>query len=56
MSVSPWLSQAAADRLRNELLGVALDAWEAEEGPFSSTELDTAERLLHAESPRTRAG
>ncbi|MDQ2882563.1 MAG: hypothetical protein M3Y48_15535 [Actinomycetota bacterium] len=27
MSVSGWLAQAAEDRLRNELLGAALDAW-----------------------------
>ena len=33
-SVSNWLADAAAQRLRNELLGAALDAWEAEDGPF----------------------
>lgn len=41
-SVSGWLAQAAADRLRNDLLGAALDAWEAEEGPFQDAELDAA--------------
>ena len=45
-SVSAWLAAAAADRLRNELLGAALDAWEAESTPFSDKELDTAARVL----------
>ncbi len=31
-SVSTWLTEAAADKLRNELLGAALDQWEAEDG------------------------
>jgi hypothetical protein len=30
ISVSAWLAEAAADRLRNGLLGAALDAWESE--------------------------
>jgi hypothetical protein len=42
VSVSAWLADAAADRLRNELLGAALDAWEAEDGHFSEAELDAA--------------
>jgi hypothetical protein len=45
-SVSAWLAAAAADRLRNELLGAALDAWEAESTPFSDKELDAAARVL----------
>jgi hypothetical protein len=40
ISVSAWLAEAAADRLRNELLGAALDAWESEDGPFAETELN----------------
>ena len=45
-SVSTWLSEAAADRLRNELLGAALDEWEAEEGAFTEAELhEAADRL-----------
>jgi hypothetical protein len=32
----------AADRLRNELLGVALDEWEAEDGAFTEAELHEA--------------
>jgi hypothetical protein len=46
LSVSAWLAAAAADRLRNELLGAALDAWEAESAPFSDKELDAAARVL----------
>jgi hypothetical protein len=45
-SVSTWLSQAAADRLRNELLGVALDEWETEDGAFTEAELDEAASRL----------
>ena len=45
-SVSTWLVAAAAQRLRNELLGAALDRWEAEEGPFTDQELNDAVRAL----------
>ncbi len=42
MSVSEWVSEAAADRVRNELLGMALDRWQEENGPFTEEELDDA--------------
>ena len=42
----PWLAAAAADRLRNGLLGATLDAWEAESMPFGDKELDAAARAL----------
>jgi hypothetical protein len=45
-SVSAWLTEAAADRLRNELLGAALDAWESEDGSFTEAELDKAASQL----------
>lgn len=45
-SVSAWLAEAASDRVRNELLGRALDAWEADSGTFSAAELAAAERAL----------
>jgi hypothetical protein len=48
MSVSAWLTEAAARRLRNELLGAALDAWEAEDGPFTDEELNAAAAALDA--------
>jgi len=41
-SVSTWLTEAAADKLRNELLGEALDQWEAEDGSFTADELTEA--------------
>lgn len=46
VSVSSWMSEAAVDRLRNQLLGAALDAWEAEEGAFTETELAEGARAL----------
>jgi hypothetical protein len=46
MSVSAWLAEAAADRLRNDLLGRALDRWEAEDGALSDDELDVAAAKL----------
>lgn len=46
MSVSGWLAEAASDRLRNDLLGRALDQWEAEDGPFGDEELDAAAAAL----------
>jgi len=45
-SVSNWLGGAAIQRLRNELLGAALDHWEAEQGPFSEDELNAAAAAL----------
>jgi hypothetical protein len=53
-SVSTWLTEAAAQRLRNDLLGVALDQWEAEDGPFSDDELNAAAQALRG--PRRRRG
>jgi hypothetical protein len=54
-SVSNWLAGAASQRLRNELLGAALDLWEAEEGPFSDEELDAAAAALSIASRRGAA-
>jgi hypothetical protein len=45
-SVSAWLSQAAADRLRNDLLASALEDWSAEEGPLTEAELSAAREVL----------
>jgi hypothetical protein len=45
-SVSNWLAAAAAQRLRHDLLGAALDAWEAEDGPFTDEEIDAAAAAL----------
>lgn len=53
-SVSTWLTEAAADKLRNELLGAALDQWESENGPFTQAELEEAVARLGL-APRTDA-
>jgi hypothetical protein len=54
MSLSAWISEATADRVRNEELGHALDQWEAEDGAFSSQELNAAARALGlVRKPRT---
>jgi hypothetical protein len=52
ISVSAWLQAAAEQRLRNEQLGAALDAWQHEDGAFSQEELDAAARAL--KRPRRR--
>ncbi len=46
VSISRWIESAAADRLRNELLGYALDEWEREDGVFTREELDRAAEML----------
>jgi hypothetical protein len=46
MSLSAWIAEATADRVRNEALGHALDQWEAEDGTFTSQELTTAGATL----------
>jgi hypothetical protein len=53
-SVSTWLTEAAADKLRNELLGTALDQWESEDGAFTQAELEEAAARLGL-APRTDA-
>jgi len=46
VSVSRWLSDAAEARLRNDLLGLALDHWEREDGAFTGDELAAAADAL----------
>jgi len=47
ISMSTWIASAVAQRLRNDLLGEALDRWEAEDSPFDDTELDAAHAALN---------
>jgi hypothetical protein len=54
MSVSRWMNDAAEARLRNHLLGAALDAFEAENGPFSEEELEEARKLLGVGTSKRR--
>jgi hypothetical protein len=42
MSLSSWIAEATADRIRNEALGHALDMWEAEHGALTRDELAAA--------------
>jgi hypothetical protein len=46
VSLSAWMAAAAADRVRNDLLGEALDQWEAEDGAFTEAELREAAASL----------
>ncbi len=46
MSVSAWLTDAAAEKLRHHLLGMALDKWEEEIGPPTPEELARAAEIL----------
>ncbi len=41
-SLSAWLAEAAAARLRADALAEFLDGWESEHGPLSASELNTA--------------
>lgn len=51
VSVSGWLAEAAAAQLRNELLGAALDVWQAEDGPFTEEELAEAAAVMGCPKP-----
>jgi hypothetical protein len=46
MSMSAWLTAAAAAQLRHDLLGAALDEWERKIGGFTAEQLAEAERIL----------
>jgi Sigma-70 region 2 len=46
VSLSAWIAEATADRVRNEALGQALDRWEAEDGAFTADELASATATL----------
>jgi hypothetical protein len=53
-SVSSWVTEAAARRLRNERLGAALDEWEAKNGAITEEELDRAAASLGIARRRRR--
>jgi hypothetical protein len=50
-SLSAWLADAAAARLRAEALADYLDAWEAEHGPLTAEELAVAAAELSLPTP-----
>lgn len=56
ISLSAWIAEAAADRVRNEALGRALDTWEAEAGAFTAKELAAAAEALSPSLSRRASG
>jgi hypothetical protein len=56
MTVSAWISKAAADRVRNELLGIALQRSEEEDGPLTEEELDDAREEMGFARKNPRKG
>ena len=46
VSLSAWIAEATADRVRNEALDSALKDWESEDGPFTRAELAEATAAL----------
>jgi hypothetical protein len=61
MTLSSWLADAAADRLRLKALHHLVDEWEAEHGAISVAELDALEKKVaearrRAKERRSRAG
>lgn len=51
LSVSAWIAEAAAARLRHEALRDALTRWQSEDGPFRPAELAEAAEALAAPPP-----
>jgi len=52
VSLSTWIAEATADRVRNDALGEALDQWETEDGAFTPDELAAAAKELGLARPR----
>lgn len=51
LSVSAWIAEAAAARLRHEALRDALTRWQTEDGAFRPAELAEAAEALGAAQP-----
>jgi hypothetical protein len=56
MSLSAWIAVATADRVCHEVLGQALDQWEAEDGTFTADELTAAAAKLGLRRGRKKRG
>ena len=54
MSVSAWIAEATAQRIRNDALGQWLDDYEARHGAFTADELATAAEKLGLGQKRKR--
>lgn len=46
VSVSAWIAEATAARIRNLALADALDAWDREDGPLTGEEVQAAAKAL----------
>jgi hypothetical protein len=46
VSLSAWIAEAAADRLRHEALNEALVEWQVADGAFTADELAAASKAL----------
>lgn len=56
MTVSAWVSKAAADRVRNELLGIALEHLDEKYGALTEEELDDAREAMGFPRKNPRKG
>lgn len=54
MTVSAWVAEAAADRVRHRLLGKFLDDWEAEQGELTAEEMAQAREAMDPARRRRR--
>lgn len=54
-SLSTWMAEAAAAKLRAEALAQYLDDWEAQHGRLTDEELATASARLGFSSPQAQA-
>ncbi len=54
-TLSSWLAEAAASKLRAEALADFLDNWEAEHGALTAAEIAQAERELGVRAADTAA-
>jgi hypothetical protein len=52
VSVSAWIAEATAARIRNLALRDALDVWDVEDGPLTAAEVEAAARTLGMLGPR----
>ena len=55
-SVSAWLAEAAADKIRRQRLRAALDVWEIEDGALTPDELAAAATTLESPGEDRSAG
>lgn len=54
LSVSAWIAEATAARIRGQALRDSLDAWDAEDGPLTKDEIEAAARKLGLGSRKAR--